>query len=228
MLAGVACVAVGTLASAVGMRLIATKRSFLGGIVLVVCVGSGFQLLSYEFISESASASLGGLVVLWTNVLAAARGETVSRRSWAAAVLELTGGGLAMLSAPGLSPPTRPPRETWLAGCVVAACVLLSGGTHPALAGLMGGFTDTIAKAFVFSLDPFWGIAALVFAAAQLAVLQRALVSRGERAVNPVYMASLMVSVIAVGSVTYAELGGADTIGFGLGAFLAVTGALLV
>jgi len=203
MILGVLCVALGTLASAIGTRLIARggRWNTVGGNFLCVVVGSALQILSWRWIPESTSAALGGLVVVWTVVLGGGGGGgTTTRRSLL--------GSLLVLCAAALLP--QLPR---------APC-----------AGAVGGFTDTLAKAWTFGAGPEWGVAAVVFGAGQIGLLNAALVATGggELRTNAVYMPSLMISVIVVGAVTYAELSSLDPIGvavFAVGCAMSVAGA---
>ena len=208
---GVALVCAGTLASAAGTRLIARRRPIVGTL-LIVGVGSTAQVLSYDYISESTSAAMGGMVTFWTVVLAKRAGERVHRRTWCAVGLVVAGSAAVVVSAPLLHPPTQFPLFTFYVGALACAVMLMrplaAGGGRGIAPGRVAGFTDTCAKAFVFADGParaFWGIAALVFASVQMVLLHAALRKHGERAVNPTYMLCVMVSVVVVGYISYGE-----------------------
>ena len=202
----------------------------MGGNFLCVVVGSALQILSWRWIPESTSAALGGLVVVWTVVLGGG-GGTTTRRSLLGSLLVLCGGGIVVAATPVLVPPASPPQNALYAGAIVlATAALLPQLPRAPCAGAVGGFTDTLAKAWTCGAGPEWGVAAVVFGAGQIGLLNAALVATGggELRTNAVYMPSLMISVIVVGAVTYAELSSLDPSGvavFAVGCAMSVAGA---
>ena len=70
-----------------------------------------------------------------------------------------------------------------------------------------------------------------MFAAAQIVLLQKALRRHGDRKINPVYMLTLMSSVILVGSLAYGEFDRVDrnhVAGFVCGALVSLAGSLMI
>lgn len=245
---GVASVLVGTLASAVGMDVVARGgdaawRPFLVGNGLVVVVGSGAQLVAYWYVPAAEVAAMSGLVTVWSLAIAAAVHERrVALRSWLAACVVVGGSAVVALSAPPLpasgAREFRPPTATLVVGLAVAAVVLDErfvdrGPVWGAVgAGAVGGFTDTMAKAWEFSGgDARWGLTALAFAATQLGVLNVALRRHGAGAVVPAYMTSLMVCVVVVCGSAFGEFATASAdrlAAFVLGAAAAAAGSFVL
>lgn len=250
---GVACVLGGTLASAIGTGLIA--RSGKAGWVrwgvgnfLIVIVGSSLQVASFAYIPQSESSAMGGLEAMWIQVIArCAYREPVPPRDWAATLAVVCGCAIVATAAPAMVAPDEDqmPHVTLLVGGYVAVFVLASasnlssGRDHPkknplplvACAAIMGGFTDTFAKAWDFSGDRIWGAGSLVFAAAQLCIMNAALARFGERAVQPAYKTALSVSAIAVGGAAFSEFDGIRppaALAFFLGTAVSVGGAMFL
>lgn len=234
---GIVLVAAGTLASAVGTRLIARRRP-VAGTALVAGVGSTAQMLSYMYIGESTSAAMGGLVTFWTVVLARWAGEKVGVKTWIAAATVMAGSAVVVLASPPLLPPSAFPIRTFYVGAVLCGVIITHKPTHrvaaAAMPGIVAGFTDTCGKAFDFAeghARVFWGIAALVFATVQIVLLHAALRRFGERAINPTYMLVLMMSVVIVGSVSYGEfdnVGAEHVVGFTIGVSMSAAGSYFI
>lgn len=233
---GYALVVCGPLFNAVGNRLIAGRRRVLG--VVMLASASAAQVASYRFITESEAAALGGgLVVVWTLVVARAYGETVVRENWVAAGVVLLGCSVVVAFSPvQQASVTVFPRAAFHVGSIVTAAVLVSPESGSAVvsavaAAIVGGFTDTYCKAAVGTFDPLAVTATVVSASAQLILLDRALVRFGDRAVNPIYIPTLVVSAVSCASVSYGEFERADAAqvtGFLVGAAIATAGATTI
>jgi len=215
---GVLVVVAGALGAAQGSYLVESRRPVAGNALMVV-TGSTAQLCALRFISESEVAALGGIVASITVVLARMRGERVSRREWVACGVVVVASAVVARAAPALAPPAHMPHLTLVVGGYVCVFLLGRGAARVAAdgpvrgavaAGLVGGFTNTLTKAWVFGGVEVWGLGALVFASAQLALLNVALATWGARAVNPVYHTALMVSVVCVGGAAFGEFDAAS------------------
>jgi hypothetical protein len=217
---GVGYIAVGTLVSAACAGLIARSnrsrlRVVVGNLGIIV-LGSYLNVTAFAYIPQTEASALGGLETLWVRLISRFfYCERVSRREWMASGGVLVGCALVALASPPLVPPAPDapgPRLTLLIGAYATLFILSSRpspSSHlaPTLsAGVIGGFTDAMAKAFEFSQPThLWGLAALTFSFAQITLLNVALAAGGETAVQPLYKSVLALSAILVGGAAFSE-----------------------
>lgn len=220
---GIALMALGTLSSALGSFMIRRPEwrwKFMGNVCIIV-IGSTCSVVAYEFTPESVVAPMGSLVVFWTSVLSLwLERSRPTRHTWRATFFVVAGCSLVIAAAPPMEAVDagNPVLELcFFMGCIYAVLVLSFfydvhsiwvDGMKP---GLMSGFTNTLAKAYVEALarrhpfTAFYGLAALLFAAVQISMLNVALLRSAPIRVNAIYMLTSMLSAILVGGISFAE-----------------------
>ncbi len=253
---GVALASAGTLCSAVGMQLIRsgeTKSNFrlvILGNALVVFMGSSLDVTALAFAPESTLAPLGGLVVLWTVVITAFTTRTPPSAKAVFGTLLVVGGcGSVVAVGPAMRRVHPEDVRVGLAFATgVAYCVAVlvfhalddyKGLAYVAgiTAGIVGGFSNTMAKALAEATEleheswALFSVASLVFAGLQLLLLNVALRHFPPMHVNPPYMVTFMLSVVLLGAETYDEFNGmtlARALVFACGVSLAATGTWIL
>lgn len=220
---GIALMGVGTLSSAFGSFMIRRPEWALRmlGNVFIIAIGTTCNIIALEFTPESVLAPMGSLVVFWTHLISPfVEPHHKHTRNWRGTGLVVAGCALVILVAPPMESvdPGNPVLDLcFFVGCIYAILVL-SFGTHVhsiwldgIKPGLMSGLTNTLAKAYVEALDhkhpfsTFYGLAALLFAAVQLSLLNVALQRDSPIRVNAIYMLTSMLAAIFVGGITFAE-----------------------
>lgn len=206
---GTACAALGTLFMEMRRRTMHKFMAFatmsLGGLVNIVALGYAPQPLI---------SALDGFVVFFGALF---DGTLRDYKAWSCVAAIVIGCVIVVVSSTRkVSTEKYNVRvdASLIVGTMMGIAMLTQSSTvHAAAPGCMGGFTQTMAKAFDIAMQTkhgklkrAYGLAMLVFSATQVLLLWRALFGKKAVQVNPVYIVVLNIAGTFMGMLVYEEL----------------------
>lgn len=206
---GTACAALGTLFMEMRRRPIHNFMAFatmaLGGLVNIVALGYAPQPLI---------SALDGFVVFFGALF---DGTLRDVKAWSCVAAIVVGCIIVVASSTrhvsNEKYNARVDASLILGTMLGISLITQTTSVHAAAPGVMGGFTQTMAKAFDIAMQTkrgklkrAYGLAMLVFSATQALLLWRALLGKKAMQVNPVYIVVLNIAGTAMGILVYEEL----------------------